>query len=126
MTPITASDDYPSAQRSRGLRAWGALIIGLVSLTVACGGGGDGGGDDGNKITEVFLGGATTPGDSCPEGSTEAYRTGHTLVCHECTDDRDCIDAPHGPACRSLCGPGCQDDTSGCCPVRVCKLRTTP
>jgi hypothetical protein len=113
-----------SSRPLRVLAARAALLTGLVTLIVACGDGGSGGGN--NRITEVFVAGATTPGTACPEGSTEAYRTGHTLVCHECTDDRDCIDAPRGPACRSLCGPGCDDDTSGCCPVRVCKLRTTP
>ncbi len=101
------------------------MVIGVAALAVACGDGG-GGGDDEAKITNVYFAGVTTPGSTCPEGAAEAYRTGHTLVCHQCTDDRDCIDAANGPACRALCGPGCEDDTGGCCPVRVCKLRTTP
>lgn len=56
-------------------------------------------------------------GDSCPPGTTEAYRDGNLLVCHDCNDARDC---ENGAACRDLCGPGCEHDSGGCCPQRQC------
>jgi hypothetical protein len=57
-------------------------------------------------------------GDTCPPGSFEAYRTGSYLVCNECDSDTGC-DA--GMTCIVGCGPGCEDDTAGCCPHQVCR-----
>jgi len=56
-------------------------------------------------------------GDACPPGTTEAYRDGRFLVCDSCVDDRDCA---NGETCVTHCGPGCENDTGGCCPQREC------
>jgi hypothetical protein len=77
-------------------------------------------GDNDNSApreTFVFVNGQTFPGSQCPDGTTFVYRTADTLVCDACRDARDCA---AGLDCRTRCGPGCEDDTGGCCPVRVC------
>lgn len=56
-------------------------------------------------------------GSSCPAGYTEAYRDSGYLVCDVCKDGERCRT---GAACTIVCGPGCEDDTGGCCPMRVC------
>ena len=57
-------------------------------------------------------------GSTCPDGYTEAYRDSGFLVCHSCESDADCSD---GETCATRCGPGCEDDTRGCCPLRTCE-----
>ncbi len=69
---------------------------------------------------QVFLNGETFRGSACPPGSTRAYRDGIHLVCHGCNAIDEC---PDGKLCTEFCGPGCEDDTSGCCPVRACLNR---
>ena len=56
-------------------------------------------------------------GDACPTGTTEAYREGALIVCNNCDHILDC----HGnEQCRTVCGPGCENDTGGCCVRRDC------
>lgn len=57
-------------------------------------------------------------GSSCPDGYTEAYRDSGFLVCHSCATDADCSE---GETCATRCGPGCEDDARGCCPLRTCE-----
>jgi len=66
----------------------------------------------------VYVAGQFTCGTTCPAGTSEAYRDGPFLVCHEC-DDPD-IGCDPGQTCVMQCGPGCEDDTAGCCGARVC------
>jgi hypothetical protein len=66
---------------------------------------------------EVVARGRSFRGDACPPGTTEAYRDGHFLACDSCADARDCQD---GEACVTRCGPGCEHDSGGCCPLREC------
>ncbi len=94
------------------------MVITLAATASACGDGG--GGDDGDKITQVFVGGKVTEGAACPPGTTKAYQAGHVLVCHECADDRECVSDPDGKSCKSICGPGCENDSGDCCPARTC------
>jgi gluconolactonase len=61
---------------------------------------------------------------SCPEGSAEAYRDGDLLVCHACQTGDDC--PAEAPSCEVACGPGCEDDTGGCCGVNVCAAGAPP
>lgn len=56
-------------------------------------------------------------GTACPEGSFEGYTDGDLLVCNECRDEADC---DTGEVCSANCGPGCEDDVGGCCPVYSC------
>lgn len=72
--------------------------------------------------SRVFFDGAVFPGSSCPSGSTEAYRDGDYVVCDACTDGTLCA---NGAQCTLRCGPGCEDDIGGCCPVRVCGVGAT-
>jgi len=65
----------------------------------------------------VFANGTVTRGAACPPGTIVAYRDGDNLVCHSCTTAADC---PKGQSCHTQRGPGCEDDTGGCCPMRVC------
>jgi hypothetical protein len=66
---------------------------------------------------QVYVDGRVFPGSMCPTGTTEAYRDSGFLVCNACVTATDC-DA--GMSCHTVCGPGCEDDRGGCCPVRVC------
>jgi len=65
----------------------------------------------------VYVNGGSTRGAACPAGTTVAYRDGDILACHSCTDDADCDE---GAECSFHCGPGCENDTGGCCGVRGC------
>ena len=57
-------------------------------------------------------------GASCPSETAEAYRSEGVLACNTCADDGslDCQGV-----CATVCSPGCEDDTGGCCPLRVCQ-----
>lgn len=61
---------------------------------------------------------------ACPEGVAEAYRDGDLLVCHACQAAADC--PAELPSCETACGPGCEDDTGGCCGVNVCAAGAPP
>ncbi len=88
-------------------------------------------GDSGTRITQssstevcpgeyqVFVGSnrTSTCGTSCPEGAVQAYTDGDIMACHECTDEVPC---ETGQTCSTACGPGCEDDSGGCCPVNEC------
>jgi hypothetical protein len=67
--------------------------------------------------SRVFVNGIVSDGSSCPAGTTEAYRDHGVIVCDACATSRDC---DGGLGCHTQCGPGCENDTGGCCPVRVC------
>jgi hypothetical protein len=66
---------------------------------------------------QVFAHGTSAPGSACPAGTTEAYRDSGYIVCDDCAANRDC---EAGSECLTRCGPGCENDTGSCCPVRVC------
>ena len=118
-TSVARRSQWTRALRSRcrTLRPLMAAIV-ITVLTTACGDGGDSA--DTSDIKRVLAGGQVTPGNACPAGATESYRTGDLLVCNTCDDNSDCQTG--GPkTCNTICGPGCEDDTSGCCPVRLCQ-----
>ncbi len=103
----------------------GALLVVLSALLLlGCEGTDDSSPGDSSSATcealEIYVG--THPvdcGTSCPEGLETAYQDGAVLACHACTDDGDC--PSHLPRCEIGCGPGCEDDTGGCCRGRLCR-----
>ena len=66
----------------------------------------------------VYLGIRRIVADACPTGATEAYREDDRIVCHRCAIDTDCLSP--GDRCQMVCGPGCENDSGGCCGVREC------
>lgn len=91
------------------------LAVGALGLTLPVGGCGDN--DNSTATTWVDVDGSRRPGTACPPGTTEAYRAENLIVCDTCATDVDCVS---GSRCVTRCGPGCEDDTGGCCPVRTC------
>lgn len=91
-----------------------ALIV-MTALAVPITGCGDN--DNSAAAPMIYVDGSQRPGTVCPPGTTEAYRERNVLVCHGCTTDVDCDGRGR---CSTQCGPGCEDDTGGCCPVRSC------
>ncbi len=100
------------------------IVLGALGALGACGGDSCSDTTDSSAATcealEVYVGVHPVDcGTSCPEGTEEAYRDANDLVCHACATADDCPD--HLPRCEIACGPGCEDDTGGCCPVRDCR-----
>ena len=97
------------------MRARVSLMLVCLALTLSM----HGCGDNDNSVKEpfVFVNGGTVRGSKCPDGATFAYRTKDLIVCDACADARGCIG---GQRCLTQCGPDCEDDAGGCCPVRVC------
>lgn len=89
--------------------------MGMLAVMLAAGGCGDNDNSGGTPL--VYVNGARRPGTACPSGTTEAYRDGNLIVCHGCAMDADCGGLRR---CSTQCGPGCENDTGGCCPVRAC------
>lgn len=90
-----------------------ALLVLMLFVLAGCG-------DNDNSAPRgdrIFVDGRIISGDECPLGATEAYRTDGLIVCDVCDDGNVC---PNGQSCTITCGPACEDDTDGCCPVRVC------
>lgn len=72
------------------------------------------------QALDVYVGASLVEcGTACPAGSPEAYRDGSKLACHACQTDADC--PSEHPKCETVCGPGCENDTAGCCPVQDCR-----
>ena len=92
------------------------MATAALGFTLPLGGCGDND-NSGAPHFEVDVDGERRSGSTCPLGTTEAYREGSLIVCNGCAIDPDCGE---GRRCSIQCGPGCEDDTSGCCPVRRC------
>ena len=99
------------------------VVFGLFTLLLGCPGDDTGGGDDsagecvdGYQVYVVWEL-QDSCGTACPEGSFEGYTDGDLLVCNACETETDC---DVGEVCSADCGPGCEDDEGGCCPVYSC------